>query len=520
MDQPAPAATSPPESGRTSVLPEPFAGWFARRGWAPHPHQLALLERAGDPATLLIAPTGGGKTLAGFLPSLVELGAAPPPGLHTLYVSPLKALAADIRRNLASAGRRDGPRAAHRGPHRRHRRRPQRARQRVDPPHILLTTPESLALMLSYPEAPAIFGGLARVILDEIHALAESKRGDQLALCLARLQTLAPGMRRVGLSATVEDPPALARFLGGGARVLAADPGPEPDLTILETEAPPPWAGQGGRYAAGAVMDLIRAHRTTLVFINTRAQAELFFQALWAVNDADLPIGLHHGSLSREARQRVEAAMATGALRAIVATGSLDLGIDWGDVDLVIQVGAPEERQAPGPAHRPRQPPLQRALTRDPRAGQPLRGARMPRRARRGRRARPRRRAARPGPARRALPAHPADRLRRPVRRGRAVRRGAHGRALRRPQPRRLRRLPRLLRHRRLRAARLRPLAPAGRARRPLDPARPAPRPRHPHERRHHPRDRDAQGPRSAAARRSARSRRSSPPASSPATPS
>ncbi|MBP7001606.1 ligase-associated DNA damage response DEXH box helicase [Amaricoccus sp.] len=322
-------------------LPEPFAGWFAGRGWTPHPHQLALLARAADPATLLIAPTGGGKTLAGFLPSLVELGAAPPPGLHTLYVSPLKALAADIRRNLARpvAGMgldiRIEDRTGDTGG-------AARARQRVDPPHILLTTPESLTLMLSYPEAPAIFGGLERVILDEIHALAESKRGDQLALCLARLQRLAPGMRRVGLSATVDDPPALARFLGGGARVLAADPGPDPDIAILETEAPPPWAGQGGRYAAPAVMELIRANRVTLVFINTRAQAELFFQALWAENAEALPIGLHHGSLSREARLRVEAAMAEGRLRAVVATGSLDLGIDWGDVDLVVQVGAPK----------------------------------------------------------------------------------------------------------------------------------------------------------------------------------
>ncbi|TPE53797.1 ligase-associated DNA damage response DEXH box helicase [Amaricoccus solimangrovi] len=324
-----------------TALPEPFAGWFARRGWSPHAHQRALLARAADPATLLIAPTGGGKTLAGFLPSLIELGSAPAPGLHTLYVSPLKALAADIRRNLevpiAEMGLairvedRSGDTGA-----------AARARQRVDPPHILLTTPESLALLLSYPEAPRLFGGLARVVLDEIHALAESKRGDQLALCLARLRRLAPRLRRVGLSATVEDPPALARFLGPETRLLVADPGPDPDISILESETPPPWATQGARYAAPRVMELIRAARTTLVFINTRAQAELFFQALWAENAEALPIGLHHGSLGREARARVEAAMARGELRAIVATGSLDLGIDWGDVDLVIQVGAPK----------------------------------------------------------------------------------------------------------------------------------------------------------------------------------
>ncbi len=217
----------------------------------------------------------------------------------------------------------------------------ERTRQRVDPPQILLTTPELLALMLSYEEAPRLFGGVARVIVDEIHALAESKRGDQLMLGLARVQALAPAMRRVGLSATVEDPAALAGYLGD-ARVLLADPGPEPDIAILETREPPPWAGQTASYAAPAVMELIRGATTTLVFINTRAQAELFFQALWAENTDDLPIGLHHGSLAREVRTRVEAAMAAGELRAIVATGSLDLGIDWGDVDLVIQVGAPK----------------------------------------------------------------------------------------------------------------------------------------------------------------------------------
>ncbi len=322
------------------VLPPPFADWFARRGWTPHPHQLALLER-DDPALLLIAPTGGGKTLAGFLPSLVALGAAPAPGLHTLYVSPLKALAADIRRNLEAPVAEMGL-AIRIEDRTGDTSQSVRRRQRADPPHILLTTPESLALMLSYAEAPAIFGGLRRVVLDELHALAESKRGDQLLLGLARLQRLAPGLRRLGLSATVEDPPALARLLGNGAGVMLADPGPEPDIAILETAQPPPWAGAGGRHAARAVMDMIARHATTLVFVNTRAQAELFFQALWAVNDAALPIGLHHGSLAREARARVEAAMVAGALRAIVATGSLDLGIDWGSVDLVVQIGAPK----------------------------------------------------------------------------------------------------------------------------------------------------------------------------------
>ncbi len=325
-------------------LPDPLKSWFGKRGWDLHPHQRAMLDRAGDPATLLIAPTGGGKTLAGFLPTLVELTEAPRPGLHTLYVSPLKALAADIRRNLSTPIAEAGLpiRVEDRTGDTSHS---ARQRQRADPPHILLTTPESLALLLSYEDAPRIFAGLRRVVVDEIHALAESKRGDQLMLGLARLQTLCPGLRRVGLSATVEDPPALARFLArhpDPCAILEADPGPDPDIAMLEVEARPPWSGGGGRHAIAAVLEAVRTHRTTLIFHNTRAQAEIFFHHLWLANEDGLPIGIHHGSLAREQRQRVEAAMAEGRLRAIVCTGSLDLGIDWGDVDLVIQVGAPK----------------------------------------------------------------------------------------------------------------------------------------------------------------------------------
>lgn len=326
----------------TDALPEPFAGWFAGRGWTLHPHQRALLDMA-DRHVLLVAPTGAGKTLAGFLPSLIELsqGAGPTGRLHTLYVSPLKALAADIGRNLrAPVGEMglairvedrtgDTPAA-------------QKSRQRVDPPDILLTTPESLALLLSQPEASKIFAGLRRVVVDEIHALAGSRRGDQLSLGLARLRRLAPACRIAALSATVENAGELADWLAPGTVVHHADPGPDPDIAILTDAGDPPWSGMGGRYAAPAVMDRIRANRTTIVFINTRAQAELFFQALWAANSENLPIGLHHGSLAIESRKRVEAAMAAGQLRAVVATGSLDLGLDWGDVDLVVQVGAPK----------------------------------------------------------------------------------------------------------------------------------------------------------------------------------
>ncbi|MEL6644305.1 MAG: ligase-associated DNA damage response DEXH box helicase [Pseudomonadota bacterium] len=327
-----------------SDLPEQIEGWFSGRGWQVHPHQRAMLARAEDPALLLIAPTGGGKTLAGFLPTLAELADGVHQGLHTLYISPLKALAADIKRNLGTpiaeiglpirVEDRTGDTSA-----------TQKKRQRADPPHILLTTPESLALLLSYEDAPRMFAGLQRVVVDEIHALAESKRGDQLMLGLARLQTLCPDLRRVGLSATVEDPQAIARFLArhpDPCEILTADPGPDPDIAMMEIGERPPWSGGGGRYAIGAVLDEVKRHKTTLIFHNTRAQAELFFRDLWLANEDDLPIGIHHGSLAREQRLRVEQAMTEGSLRAIVCTGSLDLGIDWGDVDLVIQVGAPK----------------------------------------------------------------------------------------------------------------------------------------------------------------------------------
>ncbi len=325
-------------------LPPSLTGWFDQRGWRIHPHQQALLDRAAAPSTVLIAPTGGGKTLAGFLPTLAELADGNHNGLHTLYVSPLKALAADIRRNLlvpiqeANLPIRVEDRTGDTPSSR-------KKRQRADPPHILLTTPESLALLTSYEDADRTFAGLSRVIVDEIHALSESKRGDQLMLALARLQKLRPALRRVGLSATVEDTGAIANLLArhpDPCEIVHADPGPAPDIQMLQTDAAPPWSGGGAAYAIPAVLEQVRQHKTTLIFHNTRAQAEIFFRNLWLANDDGLPIGIHHGSLDRSQREKVESAMVQGKLRAIVCTGSLDLGIDWGDVDLVIQVGAPK----------------------------------------------------------------------------------------------------------------------------------------------------------------------------------
>lgn len=329
------------------TLPEPFAAWFVGRGWQPRAHQLALVDAAREGrSALLVAPTGGGKTLAGFLPSLIALQAVPQAGLHTLYISPLKALAVDIARNLTAPVEemglpirietRTGDTPANR-----------RARQRAEPPQILLTTPESLALMLTLPDAPQLFAGLGAIVVDEIHALAGTKRGDQLALGLARLARLAPTARRVGLSATVAHPDPLRAFLSPSARpedvrLVLGQGGAEPMLDMLLPEGRLPWGGHMGLASMPEVYRRIREAAVTIVFVNTRAQAELCFQALWKLNDDNLPIALHHGSLTVEQRRKVEAAMAAGKLRAVVATASLDLGIDWGAVDQVVQVGAPK----------------------------------------------------------------------------------------------------------------------------------------------------------------------------------
>jgi len=306
-----------------------------------------MLERArAGRSALLVAATGAGKTLAGFLPSICGLAERPRDGLHTLYVSPLKALAVDVQRNLIGpveemglpirVETRTGDTPSDR-----------KARQRVKPPQMLLTTPESLSLLLSYPDSPQMFEGLKTIVVDELHGFAKEKRGDLLSLSMSRLQKLAPGLRRVGLSATISDPDAYRSWLAPDADMelvdlVIGDPGAEPDLSILIPENKIPWGGHSGYHAIADVMRLIEQHRTTLVFSNTRGLAELIFQKLWNENDQGLPIGIHHGSLSVEARRKVEAAMAAGKLRGLVATASLDLGIDWGDIDLVIQMGAPK----------------------------------------------------------------------------------------------------------------------------------------------------------------------------------
>jgi len=338
------------------ALPAIFEAWFHSRGWAPRAHQREMVAAAsaGEDA-LLIAPTGGGKTLGGFLPSLIDLeriaregGKARPHRLHTLYISPLKALSQDVARNLLAPVTEmgldlrietrtgDTPQS-------------KRARQRQSPPDILLTTPEQLALFCAQANGAAFFEDLQAVIIDEVHALAPGKRGDLLSLGLATIGRYAPQARRIGLSATVKDVDGHGRWLSAQtgaasrfARVIRGEAGAEPEVSILSPEDRIPWSGHSGRHAISAVYELIKTAKTALVFVNTRSQAEMTFQMLWGVNEDALPIALHHGSLAAEQRRKVEAAMAKGSLKAVVCTSTLDLGIDWGDVDLVIQMGAPK----------------------------------------------------------------------------------------------------------------------------------------------------------------------------------
>ncbi|MDB2438327.1 ligase-associated DNA damage response DEXH box helicase [Hellea sp.] len=329
-------------------VPEKFESWFAKQGWYIRDYQRKMVgafHRRED--TLLIAPTGGGKTLAGFLPSLIDLARKEPGAkakLHTLYISPLRALTNDIDRNLntpvtdmalpITVGVRTGDTKQY-----------QRMKQRKMPPDILLTTPESLMLLLSYPEATEYFKDLQTVIVDELHSFATNKRGDFTALAMARLKTLAPNHIRFGLSATIADSSAAANWLGptgSPAKVIEVKGDAPPQLTIMTPKTRYPLGGHNPRFAVKDIYAAIKSAKSAIIFVNTRAQTELLFQQLWQINEDNLPIGLYHGSLSRDRRQRTEASIASGDMRAVVSTSALEMGIDWGDIDLILQVGAPK----------------------------------------------------------------------------------------------------------------------------------------------------------------------------------
>lgn len=333
-------------------IPKAFKEWFAGKGWDIRPYQKKMVSAfVNQKSSLLIAPTGSGKTLSGFLPSLIDIHklqrnskTKKAIGLHTLYISPLKALTNDIHRNLmqpieaispdVTVASRTGDTTSY-----------QRQQQRKKPPNILLTTPESLMLMLSYTDARQIFITLKCVIIDEAHTFANSKRGDFCSLALARLEYLGAEFIRFGLSATVAYPFDLAAWLGvtkKPCQIIEAKSRVKPNINMLYKKSHIPFSGYMASYARQEIMQAIETSHTSLIFVNTRAQAELMFQNLWEENKQGLAIAIYHGSLSKEQREKTTQMMAAGKLRAIVATAALELGIDWGNVDLVIQVGAPK----------------------------------------------------------------------------------------------------------------------------------------------------------------------------------
>ncbi len=333
------------EATENKLSGHPLTDWLHSKGWDWFPHQIETLNAAMEGKNVLLcAPTGAGKTLSGFLPSLVELNAQGGKfkGLHTLYISPLKALTVDVHRNIGKPieelglpitfETRTGDTPASK-----------RVRQKTKPPNMLMTTPESLALLLSYTNVEEYFTNLRYIIIDELHAILDSKRGDLFSLGMARLGSLAPNAQRIGLSATIADPQTAADWLSPqNTAIVRAPARTYPDITILKTDERIPWAGHMASYAMKDVYAEVRKNKMSIVFVNTRAQAELVFQNLWKHNDADLKIALHHGSLERELRRKVETMMAEGALDCVVATSSLDLGLDWAEVDLVVQIGAPK----------------------------------------------------------------------------------------------------------------------------------------------------------------------------------
>ncbi|MEM6811311.1 MAG: ligase-associated DNA damage response DEXH box helicase [Pseudomonadota bacterium] len=322
----------------------PLTSWIRDKGWDWFDHQIHTLKAAQDDKDIVVfAPTGAGKTLCGFLPSLVDLyHRGSNKKLHTLYISPLKALAVDVHRNITKPSEdldldftfetRTGDTPQSR-----------RARQKKKPPDMLMTTPESLALMLSYEDSHEYFKDLKFIIIDELHAFLHSKRADLLSLNLERLNQFAPQVQRIGLSATICDKETAKDWLcRKDSSIVQIEQKVLPQVKILQSDQRMPWSGHSATYAVEQIYEAIKKVNLAVVFVNTRAQAEFMFQSLWQLNDDNLKIGVHHGSLEKELRRKVEAHMASGELDCVVATGSLDLGLDWADVDLVLQVGAPK----------------------------------------------------------------------------------------------------------------------------------------------------------------------------------
>ncbi len=326
--------------------------WFASRGWSPFPFQEEVWRAylAGE-SGLIHAATGTGKTYAAWLGPLMEWmegdGEVDPP-LRVLWITPLRALVADTENALRTAltglnvpwhlESRTGDTKAK-----------VRTRQRTRLPSALVTTPESLALFLTRPEAEKMFAGLHLVIVDEWHELMGTKRGVQAELALARLRRWHPALRIWGLSATIGNlDTAMSTLMGKSITQRRIVRGLVPKSIVIDALIPPemehfPWAGHLGVTMLPQVISAIEEGETTLVFTNTRSQTEIWYQSiLQARPDWAGVIAIHHGSLERKTRDFVEDGLRTGSLRCVVCTSSLDLGVDFTPVDRVLQIGSPK----------------------------------------------------------------------------------------------------------------------------------------------------------------------------------
>jgi ATP-dependent Lhr-like helicase len=322
--------------------------WFASRAWIPHAFQREAWRRFHDGESGLIhVPTGSGKTYAAYLAALEEVAAANPRGAAVIYVSPLRAVARDIELALrapveelglrVTVGTRTGDTSSR-----------ERARQREALPNVLVTTPESLTLVLASDRVEEILGGVRAVIVDEWHELMSSKRGVQVELALARMREIAPALRTWGLSATIANIGDAARALVGVGReasVVHAEMPREIDVKSLLPDSVErfPWAGHLGLTMLKPLIGWLDPAVSTLVFTNTRSQAERWHAAIqWERPEWRDVLAIHHGSLEREERERVEAGLKDGSIRIVVATSSLDLGVDFSPVERVVQVGSPK----------------------------------------------------------------------------------------------------------------------------------------------------------------------------------
>ena len=323
----------------------PIDKWLKKKGWFLYDHQVEvfnLISQGYD--VILHAPTGGGKTIGGFMPSINDFinNKYESNVFHTLYISPLKALTVDVQRNLLNpindlnlnikVETRTSDTSAY-----------NKSKQVKKPPNFLMTTPESFALLMARTDITELFKNLKFVIIDELHTFFDSKRGHLLSLNLARLRSIKP-FQTIGLSATLKDTDLAKKYLSNNedTKLVSTYSRVSPKITILKSDNRIPWSGHSPRYALSDIYLEVIKFKSSILFVNTRAQAEILFESLWAINNKNKKIAIHHGSLEKDLRKKVEREIVEGHIECVVATSSLDLGLDWGNIDLVMQIGAPK----------------------------------------------------------------------------------------------------------------------------------------------------------------------------------